>query len=321
MPPPLLSKAYVLLILGMLTAVTAVCRTARADGPSWEPAPTTGPIITDTAVPIPRGELAVQPFWSLGFVRGNFSARGRRESAGGNFVSLEMPVKFTYGPAPNVEVYVMASFLQNWAGGVREPDLPGTRDASFSGLGDVYLIFKYQLLEETPRRPTVTALFGVDFPTGHHFRLNPGRLGTDSLGSGTYVFTPGINLSKWLGPVCLYANLWYSIPNRDSGAAAHQQAGPLLYIINGRDLITWNLAAEWPLTPRWVALLEFYSTWGVGPIFRPSREPFSTLLGMLPGVECILSEHVSAALGVAVDLAGKNSFFAYTPVFTLLLKF
>ena len=42
----------------------------------------------------------------------------------------------------------------------------------------------------------MTGHFAVVFPTGHHAPLNPGRLGTDDLGSGAYSFTVGLDLSK-----------------------------------------------------------------------------------------------------------------------------
>ena len=299
-----------------LAAFWAPSRTRAADPPA-----TTGPIIADTAVPIATGHFSLQPYWSLGLVAGKFSPNWRRVTARGNFTSLEMPVKLVYGPAPNTEVYLEGVFFQNWAGQVDLPGLKGSRSAGFAGLGDLYFTAKYQLLEETDSRPTVTALFTVNIPSGHHFPLNPGRLGTDALGGGTWAFTPGVNLAKWLGPVCLYANLWYSFPTRDPGVVANQQASPLLLALHGRDLISGNLAAEWVLTPKWVALLEVYSTWNVGPLFRTSRESLTNDIGVLPGVEYIFSPRWSAALGVAIDLAGKNALYGYTPILTVLLNY
>jgi hypothetical protein len=184
-------------------------------------------------------------------------------------------VKVTYGLVRNMEIYAQMAFIHNWANQVQESGAPGTRGASFSGVGDLVVTLKYQLLEETARCPTVSAILTMGFPTGHHFRTNPARLGTDILGAGAYAWTLGANLSKWLGPVYLYSNLWYSISSRDPGASRHLIAGPLITPVLARDLITWNMAAEWPLTGGWVALLEFYSSWEVGPLFRRPRPPAS----------------------------------------------
>jgi hypothetical protein len=296
-------------------------RVVAAAGTSSEHPSTTGPIIADSAVPVPPGQLSIQPYWSLGLVAGNFSTNWRRVNAVGNFRSLEIPVKFSYGLVPNLEVDLLTVVFQNWAGQVEKPGSGGSRSASFTGLGDLYLTGKYQLLEETTWRPTVTALFTVNFPTGHHYHLNPAKLGTDALGGGMFVFTPGVNLAKWVGPVYLYANLWYSFPTRDSGTPANQQASPLILMVHGRDLVTGNLAAEWPLTGSWVALLECYTTWSVGPLFRYSQETISHDVGVLPGIEYIISPRWSTALGVAIDLIGKNTFFAYTPILTVIMTF
>jgi hypothetical protein len=197
----------------------------------------------------------------------------------------------------------------------------GERAADFGGLGDISLSLKYRLLEETPWRPTVSALFQVDFPSGHRYGLNPGRLGTDALGADAFAFTLGGNLSKWLGPVCLYGNLWYSLAASHPAPLARRLSGPLLVPVHARDLITGNLAAELVLRPRWVALLEFYSTWEVGPVFGRSHEPLSAIMGVVPGLEFIFSPRWSCALGVALDLAGKNSPYAYTPIFSVICSF
>ncbi|MCL4501275.1 MAG: transporter [Deltaproteobacteria bacterium] len=316
-----MTKKVRIIVVVLILAALLASAGAEAAAPLPDPLPTTGPIITDTAVPQATGALTLQPYWSLGLVGGRFSANWRRVSAGGNFASLEMPVKLTYGPAPKTEVSLQAALLQNWAGQVEAAGPGGSRAAAFTGLGDIYFEAKYQLLEETARRPTVSAILIVNFPSGHHFRLNPGRLDTDALGGGTWAFTPGVNLAKRLGPVYLYANLWYSFPTRNPGVPVNQQAGPILFPVHGRDLITANFAAEWALTPQWVALLEFYNSWDAGPLFRHSREPLSSLTGVLPGIEFIFSPRWSAALGVAVDLAGKNSFYSYTPIFTVLLNY
>jgi hypothetical protein len=316
-----LIRIILTIFLGIWTAALPGFRVATAADTRPEHPSTTGPIVSDTAVPASPGQLCIQPYWSLGFVAGNFSTNWRRVSAGGNFCSLEIPVKLTYGLAPNIEIDLTAVMFQNWASQVEAPRSRGSQSASFAGLGDLYFTAKYQLLEETAWWPTVTALFSVNFPTGHHYFLNPARLGTDALGGGTFVYTPGINLSKWVGAFYLYANLWYSFPTRDPGVPANQQASPILLAVHGRDLITANLAAEWPLTAHWVALLECYTTWNVGPLFRYSQEVINHGVGVLTGIECIISPKWSAALGVAVDLAGKNSFYGYTPIFTVIMTY
>jgi len=311
------SRAAAAVLLAALIAFSG----GRAAGQPLDVPNTAGPLITDTAVPTAKGKFALQPFFTLSFMQGNFTANGARRSAGGDFVSFNLPVKFIYGLAQNLEIYAVVPYVHNWASQVKEPGPGDNRAAEFGGLGDISVSLKYQLLKETQWQPTVSALFSVDFPSGHRYGLNPGRLGADALGAGAYAFTLGANLAKWLGPVYVNANLWYSVAADSPGAVAHRQSGPLLIPVHGRDQINGNLAAEYGLTTRWVALLEFYSSWEVGPVFGRSHEPTSILLGIVPGVEFIFSPRWSCALGVALDLAGENSPYAYTPIFSMIFNF
>jgi hypothetical protein len=315
------NRILLTMLLGLWMAVgPGFPMAAAADAPPDHPATAT-PIITDTAVPAATGQLSVQTFWSPTFAVGSLSSEWRRVNPGGNFRSLQIPVKVTYGLVRNMEIYAQIPFIHNWANDVREGGLSGNRAAVFSGLGDLAVTLKYQLLEETARCPTVSAILTTDFPTGHHFHTNPARLGQDVLGEGAFVWTFGANLSKWLGPVYLYSNLWYSIASRETVAPAHLVANPLMPPVLGRDLITWDMAAEWPLTGGWVALLEFYSSWNVGPLGRQAKGPPTILMGLLPGIEYVFNSHWSCELGVALDLAGKNSLYGCTPIFTVTMTY
>jgi hypothetical protein len=241
---------------------------------------TFGPIITDTAIPIDRGKFAVQPTFGLSFVTNNLTRSWRRVSAGGDFTTFGMDWKFTYGLWNNLEVFVVVPYAHNWAGRVAEPGPNGERFANYGGLGDVNLTLKYRLVEETETRPTVTALFSTDFPTGHFRHLNPGRLGADVLGGGAFALTTGLNVSKWVKPVILYGNVWYTLQTaystrEDRPGLVRDETGALVegdpvagQVRNyPRDFVTVNLAAEYPLTKRWVALLELTSYWDAGRLF------------------------------------------------------
>jgi hypothetical protein len=316
-----LIRILLTILLGIWTAVLPVFGVARAADEGPAPPATAGPIIGESAVPVSPGQWVIQPFVALNFVAGNFTANWQRESAGGNFRSLQIPVRVTYGLSANLEIYGLMAFIHNWADQVNDPNLPGHHAAGFSGVGDLSLTLKYRVLAETTWRPTIAAIFTVDFPTGHHYRVNPARLGVDVQGAGVYAFTGGANLSKWLGSVYLYANLWYSIATGEPGNLTPVISTPLMVPVHGRDQITWNLAAEWPLSGPWVALLEWYSSWTVGPLFHRSHEPPGNLMGLMPGIEYVVNPRWAFELGVALDLAGKNSLYGYTPIFTVTMTY
>jgi hypothetical protein len=259
---------------------------------------TFGPIITDTAIPVPQGQFQIQPIFGLGFVINNYTHNWRRVSAGGNYQSYSMEWKFTYGLVNNLEVYMIIPYIHNWASNVNNPGPKGETSASFGGLGDVNFNLKYRVVSETDLMPTISAFLSNDFPTGHYKNLNPGKLNLDNIGGGTYLITAGFNISKYLKPLIIYGNFYYGMQpayNSDTGRKYP------------RDAVTVNLAAELPITKKWVALLEMVSSWDGGRLFghRANEVPQASL-GLIPGIEYMATDRFAMALGVRWNCLGKN---------------
>ena len=180
-------------------------------------------------------------------------------------------------------------------------------------MGDINLTLKYRLVEERGNFPTVTALFATDFPTGKFRNLSERALGTDAVGGGAYVFTAGFNISKYMAPFVVYGNLWYSMPTGYTDDEWHKYPG---------DFVTVNLAAEYPITRKWVGLLELTSTWGGGRIFGPDTNvPHEALVSVIPAIEYMATEKFSLALGVQVDLIGKNTDATVGPLCSMVYAF
>jgi hypothetical protein len=59
----------------------------------------------------------------------------------------------------------------------------------------------------------------------------------------------------------------------------------------------------------------------VGPLFHRSHEPCGILMGLMPGIEYVVNPRWAFELGVALDLAGKNSLYGYTPIFTVTMTY
>jgi hypothetical protein len=274
---------------------------------------TFGPIITDTAIPVEKGQFVIQPTFGYSFVNSVFNSNWKRESAGGNFESFFMDWKLTYGPIENMEVFVVIPYAHNWAGKVTEPGPNGETSANSGGLADINLTLKYRLVEETETLPTVTALFATDFATGKFKNLNPIALNTDVLGGGAYVFTTGFNVSKYIAPFIFYGNLWYSMPTSYTDDGGTKYPG---------DFLTVNLAAEYLLTKKWIALLELTSYWGGGRLFGPkvnvSRQ---SLFSIIPGIEYMATDKFSVALGLNIGLVGKNNYAAIAPLLSMIYAF
>jgi len=89
-----------------------------------------------------------------------------------------------------------------------------------------------------------------------------------------------------------------------------------------RDFVTMNLAAEYPFTKKWVALVELTSTWDAGRLIgHQSKVSPTALLSILPGIEYMATDKFSLALGVQFDLAGKNTSANITPLLSMVYAF
>jgi hypothetical protein len=305
------------------TAVPAESTAIGGRGEGFEPAAeaakgeeipaTFGPIITDTAIPLEKGKFAIQPIFGYSFVNNIFNENWKRASAGGNFQSFFMDWKLTYGLIENMEVFVVIPYAHNWASKVTEPGPNGETSGSSGGLADINLTLKYRLVQETETLPTVTALFTTGFPTGKFKNVDPSALNTDVLGGGAYVFTPGFNVSKYVNPFIFYGNLWYSMQTSFTDDDGKQYPG---------DFLTVNLAAEYLITKKWIALLELTSSWGGGRLFGPKANvPRESLVSIVPAIEYMATDKFSVALGLNVDLVGKNTDAAITPLLSMIYAF
>jgi hypothetical protein len=287
---------------------------------------TFGPIVTSTAIPLAKGKFSLQPYWYLYSANSKFSPNWRRINAGGNYASFETVLQLNYGLWDDLQVYALVPFIQNWANGVNNPGPNGERSADFGGLGDVSLSFKYRVIAETFAVPTVSYLLTVGFPNGHFNHLNPGRFGTDRIGSGSYAVTTGFNLSKLAQPLIVYANLWYTMHTdftTDTAATGRKGVGASVTGANHPpDTVTINLAMEWPFAGKWVALLELFGYGDTGRLIGPlANQAPGARITILPAMEYMATPQLSMALGFEIDLAGKNANANYTPVFSMIYGF
>ncbi|MFH1596196.1 MAG: transporter [Pseudomonadota bacterium] len=327
---PYLLALILILVGGWLVPMTP----ARAQGPGQlllekppaappaegkkEGAPTTcGPMISDTCLPIETGKVAMQVWWALSFYPGVFTQNWRPVSARGDFYTFFMPVKFVYGPTKDLETYVVVPFIHNWNHNLELRGPNGETAASFSGVGDITAVAKYNLLPETDYRPAISAVGGVGFPTGHASRLNPARLGTDAIGTGSFNFITGVNLFKYLKPFLVHSQIWFNTP-----VNLYKITSDPARNVRSREYLTINLATELPISKRWVLLFEVYSNWTWQNLntIQGYQTP-QTVLGILPGVEFLATDKLALAAGVSLDLAGKNGVQKFTPLVTAFYTF
>ena len=79
---------------------------------------------------------------------------------------------------------------------------------------------------------------------------------------------------------------------------------------------------EYPLTKRWIFLLELLQFYEGGRLIgaQSNQAPAAKIL-ILPGIEFMATNHLSMALGLNIDLAGKREDANLTPIFSLVYLF
>jgi hypothetical protein len=296
--------------------------TSEAPGPGEKKAeaPTTcGPLISDSCMPIEEHHFSIQMLGALSYYIGGFSPNWRTVTAGGNVRTFNMPIKFTYGPTKNLETYIVAPFIVNWINDANASGPNGNHSASYSGIGDITAVAKYNFHPEGDICPAMTAVGGIGVPTGHASHLNPRFLGQDAVGTGSVNFITGINLYKWVKPFLLYSNIWLNSPINIYKEKGSYDIQP----VRNRENVTFNLAAEYPINKQWILLLEMYSNWtwdNPGTESLGFQSP-TTVLGFLPGIEFVATEKLAFSAGCAFDTIGKFGGKKITPALTAYYSF
>jgi hypothetical protein len=265
---------------------------------------------------------------TLSFVGGDFSPNWQRRPVGakqptkkkqvevaGDYRSLQVPVRLYYGLTPRLDVSVTVPFIQNWVSNMG----PASRAAHFGSIGDSSLNLRYMFLNGKPTAAAVTGYFSVLFPTGHATNLEPKLQSIDQTGSGAFAFTWGIDFFTSLSqrPILFYANVWCT------NFADGWVNGARVYY---PDQVTVNLAIEVPLknspNNRWTFLLEMLSSWDAGRMFgaKANQAP-SAIVSVLPALEFLPTSWFNVALGVQVDLIGKNTQYTYSPILACFINF
>jgi hypothetical protein len=77
-----------------------------------------------------------------------------------------------------------------------------------------------------------------------------------------------------------------------------------------------DYAVQYPLTRKCVPLMELVSTWDAGRLIGPKAHTAPTvLLSCVLGIEYMATDKFSLALGVQIDLAGKDTTANVTPYY------
>lgn len=177
---------------------------------AWEPL-SAGPLTTWTAPLCGKGKFVLQPFFFYNRTRGTFSSGDRYNSLPGDERKFQFQKQLfmQYGLSDEWELDAQIVRQDNYA---KQSD----RKAHSAGFGDSYLFLRDCLLEEKGPWPHLAGVFQLKLPTGKYQKLDPDKLGTDSMGAGSgggsYDLGLGVNITKKLKPFVLHADAIYNFP-------------------------------------------------------------------------------------------------------------
>ncbi len=174
----------------------------------WDP-PSVGPLTTWTAPLCDKGEFVIQPFVFYNRTRGTFNSGAHYDSlpGGDKKYQYQQQLFMQYGLTGRLEIDGQAVYQENYV-----KNAEGS--AHDSGFGDSYIFLRYCALEERKWMPGITGLAQLKMPTGKYQHLDPDKLGTDSMGAGSWDPGLGVIMTKRLKPFIFHADAVYSFPQR-----------------------------------------------------------------------------------------------------------
>jgi hypothetical protein len=174
----------------------------------WYPL-SVGPLTTWTAPFVEKGKLLIQPFVFYNRTRGTFDADGHYNKLpkGDRQSQYQEQLFVEYGITDNLELSGQIVYQQNM---VKNEE----GRAHARGFGDSYLYLRYLLNAESKLLPDIVGMLQVKAPTGKYQHLDSAKLGTDSMGTGSWDPGIGFIMTKRIKPFILHADAVYSFPQK-----------------------------------------------------------------------------------------------------------
>jgi len=268
-----------------------------------------GPLVADFADTTDPGKFILQVYPLMAIRTGEFDRSGniRCLPSGDRDYSLAVPVVPIYGIMKDLEMSGEIPFIYNWKS-------QSGQSAQEGGVRDVALKLKYRLYEggEEGWKPSLSMIGRVRFPTGKYEKLAPEKLGVDEMGSGSYIYSLGVNVGKWTKKWQVTTNLWYNWPQETNIDGVKTREGAFWF---------YALTGEYAFNEKWSVILEFYGQeQGKTEIeYRAVDNSESRVLYVLPGVGWDISKKMFIMAGCSFPLLGKNN--PHTIIPTLFFNF
>lgn len=213
----------------------------------------TGPLLAPAGHTIPKGHFNMEPYV---FFTDNFGIynHGWKLLRTPETYTVSITPVLTWGLTDSIDMQITAPYNINWKQGQENNDY-----------GDFTLQFGFQLLNqrEGSLTPDLRVSLQESFPSGRFRNLNPGFLGTDATGAGSYQTAVGLNFQK---VIHFYAehylrtrlSLTYTVPTNVKlrGFTSYGGAKDTEGTLNPANQFSADLAFEYTLTENWVPVFE-----------------------------------------------------------------
>jgi hypothetical protein len=306
-----------LFALASTTPASAFPRHIFHREPSQPPAPLfTGPLLAPAAQVVTRGHFNIEPYIYFTTTYGLFGPEWKTTSIQKNYSTLlQVPVQI--GLTSWMDFTFTPQAFYNF-----------TRHAQSGEFGDLPFAVDIQLYDEGNKDPwpSIRLSLQAKVPLGKYDRLNPRKLGTDGVGSGSWA--PSVllvfgRLFEFKYPHYLSAHLalLYTIPNsvHVSGLNVYGGGQGTHGSVRPGDSFSIDLGLEFSVTHNWVLATDvLYQHFDRSPfhghagknslglpnvVGLPSQEQFS----IAPAIEYNWNEHLGLITGVWWTFAGRNT--------------
>lgn len=271
--------------------------------PEWHDPWLTGPLISPAAHIVPAGYVNFEPYLIYTSVSKIYDNNWNSFTVP-TFQSVNFQTPLWVGLTEWMDIVFFPQATWN-----------GTQGVSSMEFNDFAVELDFQILTDTRENslPAVKIAINESFPTGRYQNRNPDKLGTDIGGSGSYVTTIGLALSRLFH---IYEDQWFSarfnalwsIPARVSVKGINTYGGApdtKARVKPGQELDVL-IGLEYSITQNWALAFDAVANWGAKTTFTGnagtnadlSAPPLSILASLLElNISMVLHWDSSPALG------------------------
>lgn len=276
----------------------------------------TGPLLTPSGHVVPIGFMNIEPYFFFTETYGAYNSHWHAHSVTKTF-DFNPIFSFQIGVTEKIDFQT-------------SPEIFYTRkkDKASTQFGDLPLGFDYQILKDTRDDwwPALKFAIRESFPTGKYQKLNPKKLGTDGVGSGSYITGVGFVISRLFhtgGVHYLNSRLsfQYNIPSNVhvKGFNVYGGAEDTKGTVHPGNTFSTLLGLEYSMTLHWALALDVANVYGNKTTFRGKRGtnadgtpatvggPSFDQISLAPAIEYNFNESVGIIAGAWFTVAGRNT--------------